>query len=66
MTGTKQMYTLEEIAEMFAVKLQTVQDWVRKEYLPCYRLTRRTYRVSEEQLEEFKNRLNIYGRKRKK
>lgn len=48
------MYTCEEIAERYSVKLITVWDWIRKKKLAAIKIGR-SYRVSEEDLKQFED-----------
>ncbi len=48
------MYTCEEVADYFRVKVITVWDWIRKEKLPAIKLGR-DYRIKEEDLIAFEN-----------
>lgn len=47
-----QMFTCEEVAERYKVKVITVWDWIRKKKLPAIKLGRE-YRISEEDLASF-------------
>ncbi len=47
-----QMFTCEEVAERYKVKVITVWDWIRKKKLPAIKLGRE-YRISEEDLSAF-------------
>lgn len=46
------MYTCEEVAERYSVKVITVWDWIRKKKLNAIKLGRE-YRVSEVDLIQF-------------
>ena len=46
------MYTCEEVAERYSVKVITVWDWIRKKKLNAIKLGRE-YRVSEDDLIQF-------------
>lgn len=46
------MYTCEEVAERYGVKIITVWDWIRKKKLGAIKLGR-DYRIREEDLESF-------------
>ena len=46
------MYTCDEVAERYRVKVITVWDWIRKKKLPAIKIGR-DYRVSEEDLKSF-------------
>ena len=46
------MYTCDEVAERYRVKVITVWDWIRKKKLPAIRIGR-DYRISEEDLKSF-------------
>lgn len=46
------MYTCEEVAERYSVKVITVWDWIRKNKLNAIKLGRE-YRVSEDDLIQF-------------
>ena len=48
------MYTYKEIAEMFGVCTKTVMNWVRAGKLKVTKLSQRTIRITEEELENFK------------
>lgn len=45
-------FTCEEIAERYAVNINTVREWIRTQKLPAIFLGK-TYRVSENDLLEF-------------
>lgn len=47
-----QMFTCEEVAERYKVKVITVWDWIRKKKLSAIKLGRE-YRISEEDLASF-------------
>ena len=49
-----QMFTCEEIAERYKVKVITVWEWIRQKKLGAIKLGRE-YRVSEEDLKVFEN-----------
>lgn len=46
------MYTCEEIAERYGVKVITVWDWIRKKKLPALKLGKE-YRVRDEDIKVF-------------
>lgn len=46
------MYTCEEVAERYSVKVITIWDWIRKKKLNAIKLGRE-YRVSEDDLIQF-------------
>lgn len=46
------IYTCEEIAERYSVKLKTVWDWIRKGTLKAIKIGR-IYRIKESDLLEF-------------
>lgn len=46
------LYTCEDVAERYAVKLTTVWDWVRKGTLNAIKIGR-TYRIRESDLLKF-------------
>lgn len=48
------MYTYKEIAEMFGVCTKTVMNWVRDGKIKVVKLSQRTVRITEEELENFK------------
>lgn len=48
------MYTYKEIAKMFGVCTKTVMNWVRDGKLKVVKLSQRTVRITEEELENFK------------
>lgn len=49
-----QMFTCEEVAERYKVKVITVWDWIRQKKLGAIKIGRE-YRVSEEDLRTFEN-----------
>jgi excisionase family DNA binding protein len=51
-------YTPQEVADMFCVKRITVWDWIRKGKLRATRVGNRLYRISESQLNRFKEKIN--------
>jgi excisionase family DNA binding protein len=46
------LFTCEEIAERYSVKVLTVWDWIRKEKLTAIKIGK-SYRVREEDLKAF-------------
>lgn len=48
------MYTYKEIAEMFGVCIRTVRNWVKSGKIKVVKLSQRTVRITEEELENFK------------
>lgn len=46
------MYTCEEIAEMYGVKIFTVWDWIKRKKIKALKIGRE-YRIREEDLKEF-------------
>ncbi len=48
------MYSCEEVAELYNVKIITVWDWVRKKKLPAFKIGRE-YRIKEEDLKTFED-----------
>lgn len=46
------LYTCEEVAERYSVKLTTIWDWIRKSTLKAIKVGR-VYRVRESDLLEF-------------
>lgn len=46
------MYTCEEIAERYGVKVITVWDWIRKKKLPALKIGKE-YRIREEDIKAF-------------
>ena len=48
------MYTCEEVAERYSVKVITVWDWIHKKKLNAIKLGRE-YRVSEDDLIQFED-----------
>ncbi len=56
---TEKFYTAQEVAEMFGVKRITVWDWIRKGKLRAHCVGGRLYRISESQLERFKDSDNV-------
>jgi excisionase family DNA binding protein len=48
----ERLYTCEELAERYSVKLITIWDWIRKKKLPAIK-TGREYRVRESDIAEF-------------
>ena len=49
-----QMFTCEEVAERYKVKVITVWEWIRQKKLSAIKLGRE-YRVTEEDLKAFEN-----------
>lgn len=47
-------YTSQEVADKFGVKVITVWDWIRKGKLRALRVGGRLYRITEKQIEAFK------------
>ncbi|WP_312281766.1 helix-turn-helix domain-containing protein [Oscillibacter sp.] len=48
------LYTCDEVAERYGVKVITVWDWIRKGRLEAIKMPK-GYRVSEEALREYEN-----------
>jgi len=48
------IYSCEEIAERYGVKINTVWDWIRKKKLPAMKIGK-YYKVREEDLKKFEN-----------
>lgn len=48
------MYTCDEVAERYKVKVITVWDWIRQQKLNAIKLGRE-YRISEDDLIKFEN-----------
>lgn len=46
------MYTCEEIAERYGVKVITVWDWIRKKKMPALKIGKE-YRIREEDIRAF-------------
>ena len=46
------LYTCEEIAEIFSVKIITVYDWIKKGKLKACKIEK-SYRITQEQLDAF-------------
>ena len=49
-----QMFTCEEVAERYKVKVITVWEWIRQKKLSAIKLGRE-YRITEEDLKAFEN-----------
>ena len=49
-----QMFTCEEVAERYKVKVITVWDWIRQKKLSAIKIGRE-YRVSEDDLKAFED-----------
>ena len=47
-----ELYTCEQVAKRYGVKIITVWDWIRKRKLGAIKLGR-DYRISEDDLKEF-------------
>lgn len=48
------MYTCDEVADRYKVKVITVWDWIRQKKLNAIKLGRE-YRISEDDLKNFEN-----------
>ena len=48
----ERLYTCEEVAEMYRVKIYTVWDWIRKGRLSAVKIGR-VYRIKKEALDKF-------------
>ncbi|MEG1895530.1 MAG: helix-turn-helix domain-containing protein [Oscillospiraceae bacterium] len=46
------LYTCDEIAQRYSVKVITVWDWIRKKKLPAMKVGR-DYRISDEDIKVF-------------
>lgn len=55
MPSNLNIYTLEEVAQVFKVSLRTVYRWVESGQLKSSKLGRKTYRVFEKDLIDFMN-----------
>ncbi len=55
---TEKLYTAQEVADMFGVRRITVWDWIRKGKLSAHCVGGRLYRISDTQLDKFKNKCN--------
>ena len=56
-----EMYTCEQVAQRYGVKVLTVWDWIRKKKLTAIKL-RRDYRIRQEDIESFEqSRLTVHG-----
>lgn len=53
------LYTPQEVADKFGVKVITVWDWLRKGKLRAFRIGGRLYRISENHLEAFKEKYSM-------
>lgn len=49
----QKLYLVEEIAAYFGVHKNTVLNWIKDNKLKCIKLSGRTIRISQEQLDEF-------------
>lgn len=49
----EEFYTLQEIADMLKMHIESVRELVRRKELPAYRVGRRDYRVKKADFEEF-------------
>lgn len=49
-----QLFTCNEVAERYRVKVITVWDWIRSGKLPAVKLGR-DYRISEDDLQKFES-----------
>lgn len=59
-TPVKQFYKPREIADMFAVRIETVRIWIREGDLKAIKLPGGHWRVSHEEVTRFAN--SKYGR----
>lgn len=56
-----EMYTCEQVAQRYGVKVLTVWDWIRKKKLTAIKLGR-GYRIRQEDIESFEqSRLTVHG-----
>ena len=55
------LYTCEEVAERYGVKLTTVWDWIRTQKLPAIAIGR-LYRVEESALVDFEKKNKTTGK----
>lgn len=46
------LYTCEEVASRYGVKINTVWEWIRKKKLSAYKVGK-CYRISEDHINEF-------------
>ncbi|MDE6585672.1 MAG: helix-turn-helix domain-containing protein [Clostridia bacterium] len=53
------LYTPQDVADMFGVKRITVWDWIRKGKLRAHCIGGRLYRISEKQIDKFKESGNV-------
>jgi excisionase family DNA binding protein len=53
-----EIYKVQQIAEMFGVKVRTVQEWIRKHELPASKIGK-AYFSTEADITEFLNRKKV-------
>lgn len=46
------LYTCEEVAERYGVRINTVWEWIRRKKLVAYKVGK-AYRISEEHIKDF-------------
>lgn len=49
----EKMFTPQEVAERYSVKVESVWRWIRTGHLPAVSLTKRNYRIRPADLEAF-------------
>ncbi|EFH88522.1 helix-turn-helix domain-containing protein [Ktedonobacter racemifer] len=57
----EEFYTLQEIADMLKIHIETVRELVRKKELPAIKASRRDYRVRRSAFEEFLRKRSTTG-----
>lgn len=49
-----ELYTCEQVADRYDVKVITVWDWIRRKQLPAMKIGK-SYRISQDDLEAFES-----------
>lgn len=49
----EEFYTLQQVADMLQMHIETIRDFVKNKELPAYKIGKRDYRVSKADFDEF-------------
>lgn len=61
MSHISPMFTCEEVADHYKVKVITVWEWIRKKKLPAIK-TGREYRIREEDIKKFEESISTVNK----
>ena len=49
----EEFYTLQQVADMLQMHIETIRDFVKNKELPAYKIGKRDYRVRKADFDEF-------------